>query len=285
MTEMNLADLVLLTTGGEAEIYDLDPDRILRVLWRDNGKSEEKDVILQEILANESIHVPKVYEYLHIQDRAACIMEKIHGDTLTNEMRKNIRVLVKVPHILAELQKKVSSIVMPDSYPSIRDLFTFVTEHGRLQDKELTAFVAQLFNGQRTESMLCHGDFHPGNILVSNETMTIIDWSGSYSGNPIADIAHTYILMRQMPRLPGQSTGNYRVMSFVARIIAARYLNAAKNLWGFDWATFSAWTVIMSFQRVTFGLPGERDDRIAYIRKCLSLHRDGVSMKKWFRRV
>jgi serine/threonine protein kinase len=285
MTEMNLADLVLLTTGGEAEIYDLDPDRILRVLWRDNGKSEEKDVILQEILANESIHVPKVYEYLRIQDRAACIMEKIHGDTLTNEMRKNIRVLVKVPHILAELQKKVSSIVMPDSYPSIRDLFTFVTEHGRLQDKELTAFVTQIFNEQRTELMLCHGDFHPGNILVSNETLTIIDWSGSYSGNPIADIAHTYILMRQMPRLPGQSTGNYRVMSFVARIIAARYLNAAKNLWGFDWATFSAWTVIMSFQRVTFGLPGERDDRIAYIRKCLSLHRDGVSMKKWFRRV
>ena len=60
MTEMNLADLVLLTTGGEAEIYDLDPDRILRVLWRDNGKSEEKNVILQEILANESIHVPKL---------------------------------------------------------------------------------------------------------------------------------------------------------------------------------------------------------------------------------
>lgn len=41
---------------------------------------------------------------------------------------------------------------------------------------------------------LCHGDFHPGNILLSQPEPVIIDWIDSSIGNPLADVARTTIL-------------------------------------------------------------------------------------------
>ena len=52
----------------------------------------------------------------------------------------------------------------------------------------------------RLESMpkhnkLCHGDFNPSNIIVTDDgTPYIIDWSHATQGNASADVARTYLL-------------------------------------------------------------------------------------------
>jgi len=34
---------------------------------------------------------------------------------------------------------------------------------------------------------LCHGDFHPRNVIVDGDELTIIDWVDASSGPPAAD--------------------------------------------------------------------------------------------------
>ena len=42
---------------------------------------------------------------------------------------------------------------------------------------------------------LCHGDFNPSNIIVTdNGTPYILDWSHATQGNASADVARTYLL-------------------------------------------------------------------------------------------
>ena len=41
---------------------------------------------------------------------------------------------------------------------------------------------------------LCHGDFHPGNIMVLKQGEMIIDWIDAAIGNPLADIARTTVI-------------------------------------------------------------------------------------------
>ncbi len=41
---------------------------------------------------------------------------------------------------------------------------------------------------------ICHGDFHPGNILLSSNGEIVIDWIDASRGNPLADVARTSIL-------------------------------------------------------------------------------------------
>ena len=45
-----------------------------------------------------------------------------------------------------------------------------------------------------TGDRICHGDFHPGNILMTVRGEVVIDWIDVTRGNPLADLARTTIL-------------------------------------------------------------------------------------------
>jgi Ser/Thr protein kinase RdoA (MazF antagonist) len=42
---------------------------------------------------------------------------------------------------------------------------------------------------------VCHGDFHPANVLMSGKDANIIDWIDAARGNPLADVARTTIIL------------------------------------------------------------------------------------------
>jgi aminoglycoside phosphotransferase (APT) family kinase protein len=59
---------------------------------------------------------------------------------------------------------------------------------------------------------LCHGDLHPGNVLVDRDGPVVIDWFDAAVGSPVADVARTSLLIRPpssgrlpAPHLPGAS--------------------------------------------------------------------------------
>jgi thiamine kinase-like enzyme len=51
--------------------------------------------------------------------------------------------------------------------------------------------------GMPKHSKLCHGDFNPSNIVITEaDEAYIIDWSHAAQGNASADAAQTYLLFR-----------------------------------------------------------------------------------------
>jgi thiamine kinase-like enzyme len=60
---------------------------------------------------------------------------------------------------------------------------------GHLQSKTLAALETMPDGDQ-----VCHGDFHPGNILMTPQGEIIIDWIDASRGNPLADLARTTVL-------------------------------------------------------------------------------------------
>ena len=50
---------------------------------------------------------------------------------------------------------------------------------------------------ERTDPSVCHGDFHPGNIMVDGDQVTgVIDWPGIAIADPEFDIGTTMVLIR-----------------------------------------------------------------------------------------
>src|SRR5215471_10254672 len=43
---------------------------------------------------------------------------------------------------------------------------------------------------------LCHGDFHPINVLGEISRPVVIDWPDACSGDPAADVCRSYLLLR-----------------------------------------------------------------------------------------
>lgn len=61
-------------------------------------------------------------------------------------------------------------------------------------------------------NVLCHGDFHPDNILMSPRGAVIIDWPDASQGHPLADVARTSLLARLAelpPGIPGRRALQY----------------------------------------------------------------------------
>ncbi|WP_196260919.1 phosphotransferase [Pelagibacterium limicola] len=82
------------------------------------------------------------------------------------------------------------------------------------------------------DDRLCHGDFHPGNILGSEAEPFIVDWLDATSGPAQADACRTYLLaLHHEPWLADQYLAAYaqasgwpaeRILVWLPVVAAAR---------------------------------------------------------------
>jgi aminoglycoside phosphotransferase (APT) family kinase protein len=74
--------------------------------------------------------------------------------------------------------------------------------------------------------VICHGDFHPQNILVHDGAVTgVVDWPNAIVAEPAFDVAATRVILRFAPVTLASLSAAARWLARVARpILAARYL-------------------------------------------------------------
>lgn len=266
MLEYNLKEMKLLATGGEANIYEVDKDKILRVIYKEESKADNVEEIIYPVLEKNKIYVPHIYEYLVIENKKSQLMERIDGDVLVKEWIKHPLSDEKQTYEFSKMHYNILQIKCNDSIPSLNDLINYFVNNVKIDlDENLVSKIMTVFNGLPIKNNLCHGDFHPGNILVSKDKKVIIDWSGVHTGNPISDVAHTYLLMSNVPQIPGQSRIQYFVMRKFGLKRANRYRNMMEELLHFDDKEFDKWLVVMSLLRIYCGLPSEKEERIKFI--------------------
>ena len=95
------------------------------------------------------------------------------------------------------------------------ELATKIESVDILSEKEKGIFLERLA-GLEDGSNLCHGDFHLNNILKDGDDWVVIDWGGAMCGNPIADAAHTAMLLK-LGELPRDASLGARVCATVFR--------------------------------------------------------------------
>ncbi|HKL78935.1 MAG TPA: aminoglycoside phosphotransferase family protein, partial [Mobilitalea sp.] len=144
-------------------------------------------------------------------------------------------------------------------------------------------FAIKLFRELPKGDNICHGDFHPGNIMMQDGMEYIIDWTGACLGSGISDIAHTYLLMTHVPVVPGQSYVQHKILTIAGSFMARSYLKEVMKLMKVDMVEFSKWTVAMSLFRVYCGLPSELEERIRYIENCYNLNQKGTDAASWYK--
>ena len=90
---------------------------------------------------------------------------------------------------------------------------------------------------------LCHGDFHPGNILLSPRGPIIIDWETATRGHPLADVAATSVLF-ECANLPLTTSLHARVlMKLFRNLLHSAYLKRYLQLRGGSLVEIALWRV------------------------------------------
>lgn len=71
----------------------------------------------------------------------------------------------------------------------------------------------QLPDGQS----ICHGDYHPENVLITRQGPVVIDWMTACSGSPWADVARTSLILSIGAKAAG------RKIPFLLRVMVSLY--------------------------------------------------------------
>jgi Ser/Thr protein kinase RdoA (MazF antagonist) len=99
------------------------------------------------------------------------------------------------------------------------------------------------------DDRLCHGDFHPGNIMGSIGSPFVVDWLDATSGPAEADACRTYLLtLHHAPQL------------------ASPYLSAYSNASGYPAKQILLWLPVIAAARLSEGVPDETSRLLALAR-------------------
>jgi len=183
----------LIGKGRTADVYRYDDNKAVKIFHRDFTHLANEEYIKVKNIDSVGIHAPHVYELIEINSQKAIIYEFVHGNNLIYEMQKQP---LKVNHYskkLAESHAKIHSKSVSGLQSVKESLCSEIINVQSLKqtDKEkIMKYIASLSDG----NSLCHYDFHPGNILVSNDKFNVIDWMTAVTGNPCADVCRTGII-------------------------------------------------------------------------------------------
>ena len=265
MSIVNVASLQKIAEGREAEIFAYEPGKVLRLL-RDSDDSGRLEAEAQTMRAarDAGLPVPAPYGVINVDGRAGLILDRVDGPDLLTEMGKKPWIVLRGARVTGELHARLHAVPAPDGTRSLHDV---IRRHigGVPLSGELRAFVLGLLDGLPDGDAVCHGDFHPGNIIDTPHGPQIIDWPNATRGHPDADYARTRLVLRLGDPPPGTQLLLRYLIGVVRGVFLRRYDTAYRALRQPDDATLARWEIVRAADRLWDGIEVERTKLISII--------------------
>jgi thiamine kinase len=217
-----------LATGGTAELYALEDRRVVKLYWQGASMdAAEREAERTQAAFRLGVPAPQVFEVVSIDQRPGVVFERLEGPSMLALFAQEPNRLEPLARQLAELQAAFHAHTA-QRLPTQAEHLVRRINLGPLPARNKPLVLARLRaleNGQA----LCHGDLHPGNVLMTSAGPRIIDWFDATSGNPAGDLARTCLLL-QYAKLPRASDGERRVFEALRERFLDAYLAHYRTL-------------------------------------------------------
>ncbi|UCF10897.1 MAG: phosphotransferase [Candidatus Bipolaricaulota bacterium] len=251
--------------GRTAEILAWNPGQVLRLYRPGSARAW----VLREMNVTHAVHAmglpcPAVYPadtgdgLIELEDRVGFVMERVDGPTMMEDLAARPWRVRRHAQSFARLHVEIHSTLARD-LPSQRARFHRILDG--LTDDLGPAMVNHIRDAMPDpdgSERVCHGDFHPDNILLSPRGPIVIDWGPASGGLPAADIAWTLFLFRH-GAAPVDASPRTRILIALFRAAFSRtYRRAYCRAAGLDWETVTHWSPVIAAIRLGDRIPEER---------------------------
>ena len=260
MTDDSRRPGVLLATGRTAEVYAWGDDRVVKVLkagFHDElGEAEAKAAGLAD---RAGIGAPAFFGMTRVVGRFGLVYERVDGDSMMAQLITRPWSVDRLAAVLGRLHAGMHD-ASGDALPPFRERFVAAVK-GAARHAGDAATSAALARAEALPgaSAICHGDFHPGNVMMSASGPRVIDWVDASCGPPAADVARTLLLLRD-GHLPRDLSLARRVrISLLRHRFVAGYLAAYRRLRPLALDEVRAWRLPILVARLDEDIEEERD--------------------------
>jgi len=161
-------------------------------------------------------------------------------------------------------------VIETPSRPSFRDtLEAQIRKVATFGAAKKDRIIAHMDSLPAPRMVLCHGDYHPENVIVSRRGLVIIDWATARSGCAAADCARTALLIAQ---------GSTSHLDAPSRLIVALvrgtfqriYYRSYLKMMALSKKDIEQWVPVVAAARLAEEIDGERQPLTRLVRGFLS---------------
>jgi Ser/Thr protein kinase RdoA (MazF antagonist) len=218
-------------------------------------------------LQETDIRMAHILGTVSVEQRPGIIMERVDGPDQVSLLGRKPWAIWTVSRNLARLHAQLHSVIAPQNLPPLRTTVREqIARSFEVPSKEKQVALDML-DHLPDGDQVCHWDFHPGNVIETNEGPTVIDWTSACRGDALADVARTLLILRSGTLPPG-SPFIVRALTAIGRAtLSWRYLKVYRRLRPFKDSDLKLWTIVSAASRLSYGLASEREQLLALLRK------------------
>ena len=171
-----------------------DRDKVIKVFDTSYSKADVLNEALNQARVEETgLNIPKIHEVRKTDDKWAIVTDYIEGKTLTQMMTENPERIDEYLELFVDLQMSVHAKTAP-MLGKLKDKMNRKISEAKFDATTRYELHTRL-EGMPKHKKLCHGDFNPSNIIITDDGVPyIFDWAHATQGNASADVARTYLL-------------------------------------------------------------------------------------------
>jgi uncharacterized protein (TIGR02172 family) len=243
----------LIASGRTADVYAWGTDQVIKLFhhW-----FELDDICFEQKLA-QTVHatglpVPAVGEIIQVNGRNGLLYQRVAGSSMWEALPRHLWRIFTIAWRSAELHAMLHAAAAPASLPDQQARLRRKIERAQALPEEVRRWALVALDNLPKGNRICHGDFHPGNILVTGRGEVIIDWTDVSRGNPLADLARTSILA-----LGAAATAQVPQAGMKAslRLFHALYLRKYFRLRPGGKAEYRRWLPVVAAARLSENIP------------------------------
>jgi uncharacterized protein (TIGR02172 family) len=189
--------------GRTADIFVWDDTHVLKLYqdWCPSNWVEYEARIAQAVHA-AGIPTPAAGEIMEVNGRRGLIYERVQGISMLQDLNSRPWTMLRHARSLAEMQIKTHRQSIPD-LPAYKEQLHHAISTSLYLSEDVRNKHLHLLESLPGGQALCHGDYHPGNIILTGNGPVVIDWMTACSGCHWADVARTSLLLTIGPKGAG----------------------------------------------------------------------------------
>lgn len=243
-----------IARGNTSDLWEWSEGTVVKVLRPEipaHWASIEADIVARVHAAG--LPVPHTEGVVDFDGRPGIVLERIAGISMWEWMKADPRRVPSLLGQLLDLQADVQRTNVPELVAMKDRLQRKIGEASQLTDddrREARVLLEALPDG----TALCHGDFHPANIILSDRGPIILDWFDAARGDGTADYVRSSLLMR-----PPADRGTWLEGATPELLdhLHSHYITELVRRGAIDARTFGPWEAVMAVARMSEPVPDE----------------------------
>jgi len=161
-------------------------------------------------LIEAGVPVPDVVGTVELSQGTGIIFERIAGPTLGDHLLHEADItdenLARMGRVFAQTHLRLHDVRRVPAVPvgprKFGPMIDFQAALSSAQQQALLAMLIDLSKGPFAGDCgpcLCHGDYHPLNVMLSPRGPVVIDWENVHLGDPLADVARAMLILDGLP--------------------------------------------------------------------------------------